>query len=102
MNNELFIQIVSAILTIIVAIITSVVIPWLKTKIRTDQMELLKKYTEYAVRCAEMLYTPEQWREKKDWVMEYITEKVNESFSLTLTYEDINTLIEGVVNEVKR
>lgn len=102
MNNELFIQIVSVILTIIISIITYMVIPLLKTKATAEDMAILKEYTMRAVRCAEMIYTPEQWREKKDWVMEYITEKVNEEFSLTLTYEDINTLIEGVVNEVKR
>lgn len=63
--NDLFIKIVSAILTIIVALITSVVIPWIKTKITAEQMELLKRYTEYAVRCAEQIYSPDEWQDKK-------------------------------------
>lgn len=102
MDNYLFIKVVSSILTILVAIITSVIIPWIKAKITAEQMEQIKKYTEYAVRCAEQIYSPEEWQDKKAWVMDYITELINERLHLSLTYEDINTLVEGVVNEVKR
>lgn len=102
MNNELFITIVSSVLTILVAIITSVIIPWIKTKITAEQMELLERYTEYAVRCAEQIYTPEEWQDKKVFVMDYITEIINDRLKLSLTYEDINTLVEGIVNEVKK
>lgn len=99
--NDLFLKIVSALITILVALITSVVIPWIKSKITAEQMELLDKYVEYAVRCAEQIYTPEEWQEKKVFVMDYITQVINQKLNLTLTYEDINTLVEGVVQEVK-
>jgi len=99
--NDLFIKIVSAILTIFVALITSVVIPWIRSKITAEQMELLRSYTEYAVRCAEMIYSPDEWQDKKAWVMQYITDIINQKFNLTLSYEDINTMVEGVVQEVK-
>lgn len=101
MNNELFIKIVSAIITIITALITAYVIPWLKTKINENQMIQINKYIELAVRCANQIFTPEQWAEKKDFVLEYVTETVNNKFSLTLSQEDIDLMIEGVVNEVK-
>lgn len=100
--NDLFLKIVSAILTIIVALVTSVLIPWIKSKITAEQMELLTRYTEYAVRCAEQIFTPDEWQEKKLFVLNYVTEIINDRFKLTLTDQDINTLIEGVVNEVKK
>lgn len=100
--NDLFIKVVSGLLTIFVAIIMYVVIPWIKTKITEEQMRLLEQYTEYAVRCAEQIFTPEEWQEKKIWVTEYVTAIINDKFNLTLTTEDINTLIEGVVHLVKK
>lgn len=102
MTNELFIKIVSAIITIITALITAYVIPWLKTRINNNQLEQLQKYIELAVRCAEQIYTPDQWIEKKEFVLNYITETVNDKFSLTLDYVDIDLMIEGIVNEVKK
>lgn len=101
MTNELFLKIVSAIITIITALITAYVIPWLKTKINENQMEQINKYIELAVRCANQIYTPEEWAQKKEFVLDYITEIVNKKFSLTLSQEDINLMIEGKVNEVK-
>lgn len=102
MTNDLFMKIVSAVLTIIVALVTSVLIPWIRNKITAEQMSLLTRYTEFAVRCAEQMYSPEEWAEKKAWVMTYITDIINDKFKLSLSYEDINTLVEGVVNEVKK
>lgn len=100
--NDLFIKIVTSIITIIVAIVTYVIVPWIKTKITAEQMRLIEQYTEYAVRCAEQIFEPDEWTEKKAWVMEYITTIINDKFNLTLTYEDINTIVEGVVNSVKK
>lgn len=100
--NDLFIKVVSGLLTIFVAIIMYVVIPWIKTKITEEQMRLLEQYTEYAVRCAEQIFTQDEWQEKKIWVTEYVTAIINDKFNLTLTTEDINTLIEGVVHLVKK
>lgn len=102
MNNDIFLKILGAVITIVVTLITSVLIPWIKSKITADQMAQLIKYTEIAVRCAEQIFPPEQWQEKKVWVMGYITDTMNDKFNLDLSYEDINTLVEGVVNEVKK
>jgi len=102
MNNDLFLEIVSSVLTIIVALITAYVIPWLKSKVNETQMQQIDKYIDLAVRCAEQIYTPEQWKEKKQFVLDYVTNVVNDKFSLSLTEEDIDLMIEGIVNKVKK
>lgn len=99
--NELFIKIVGAILTILVAVITSVVIPMIKTKMNQTQLEKLDYYLNLAVRCANQIFTPEQWEAKKTYVTAYITDKVNNGLKLSLTAEDIDVLIEGCVNQIK-
>lgn len=101
MTNELFIKIIGCVLTLATTIITAFVVPWLKAKISETQLDQLKKYIEMAVRCANQIYTPEEWIKKKNFVWEYILNIVNDKFTLSLTNADIDTLIEGVVNEVK-
>lgn len=103
MNNEqLFVQVVSAVITIVFSLISAYVIPWLKAKISKDQIETLNYYLELAVKCANQIYTEEQWQEKKQYVTNYIVDVINNKLSLTLTEQDIDTLIEGMVNHVKR
>lgn len=102
MTNELFIKIVGAVITILVSLITAFVIPWIKTRVETDKLEKFDYYLKLAVRCANQIYTPEQWKEKKQYVTDYITKLCNDTFKLSLTAQDIDVLIEGYVNEIKR
>lgn len=102
MSNELFLQIMGGIITILVAIITGFLIPWLKSKVSQSDMEKLTYYIDMAVRCAEQIYTPEQWEQKKAYVTSYITDLCNKTFKLNLSAEDINILIEGAVNQIKK
>lgn len=101
MTNELFIKIIGAVITIIVAIITGVVIPMIKAKLNQTQLEKLDYYLNLAVRCANQIFTPEQWEAKKKYVTCYITDKVNNVLKLSLNAEDIDVLIEGCVNQIK-
>jgi len=101
MTNEHFLQIISGVITILMALVSAYVIPWLKSRIDDVQLQQINSYIELAVRCANQIYTPEQWQEKKRYVTSYITELINDKFSLTLNSVDIDTLIEGKVNEVK-
>lgn len=87
--------------TIIGAILTAFVIPWIREKIDESKLDKLLEFTDLAVRYAEQVYTPDQWQEKKETVYEYILEKA-ESIGLNLTEKDINLLVEGVVHEIKK
>ena len=73
MNNEIFIKIVGGVITILCALITGFVIPWLRSKLNESQMNNLNYYLNLAVRCANQIYTPEEWIQKKQYVTEYIT-----------------------------
>ena len=100
MNSEMITVIIKAVVAVISVLITSVVIPYIKVKIGENKYNEIKKYIEYAVRCAEQLYDKDQWQEKKAYVLAYILRKANE-LGIEMTEEDLNVLIEGVVNEVK-
>lgn len=102
MNNELFLKLVGATVIIISSLVSTYLVPWLKSKINREQLATLDYYLELAVKCANQIYTVEQWKEKKEYVTNYIVNVINKKLSLTLSAQDIDTLIEGMVNKVKK
>lgn len=101
MTTELFIKLIISLISVISVIISAYVVPYLKSKIGTEKLQELAYYTELAVRSAEQLFTQEQWAKKKEYVYSYISGLVSE-YGLKLTPADIDILIEGIVNEVKK
>lgn len=83
-------------------VITFVIKPYIDSKISQTEQEQLLKYIETGVRCAEQIYTKEEWAEKKAYVVEYVAGILSNLVHLNLTAEEIDTLIEGMVFEVKR
>lgn len=93
--------IVEAVVSISVILITTYVIPWIKSKIGEDKYALIQTYTELAVRSAEQLYSEEEWKDKKKYVLNCVDEKLRE-IGLELSEIEINNIIEGIVNAVKK
>ena len=87
-------------ITVIVLLVSAYVIPYLKNKIGADKMQRLEQFVEAAVRAAEQLYKPEEWKLKKDYVTQLVTEKAN-GLGIGLNEAEIDAVIEGVVNYVK-
>ena len=100
MNTELITKLVEAIVTVVIVLISAYVIPWLKGKMGEDKYKEIKYYAEYAVRCAEQLYSGEQGREKKAFAMSYLVSKAKE-VGIEMSEEDISILIESTVNLIK-
>lgn len=99
MDTKLFMTIAMAIISIAGALVSAYVIPWIKTNVSAKDLETITFWVRFAVRCADQLFTPEQWEQKKEYVMQYIIDKCNE-LGLKLSEVDINTLIEAMVNQI--
>lgn len=100
MNPELITKIVEAIVTIILALVSAYVIPWLKNKIGDSKYATIIEFAEIVVRSAEKIYTPEEWEKKKEYAVEMVLEKA-ESIGIKLELDEINAIIEGAVQAVK-
>lgn len=100
MSPELITKITELIVTIILALVSYYVIPWLKNKVGDDKYNLLVAFAETVVRSAEKIYTPEEWAVKKQYAMEMVSDKAEE-LGLKLSVEEINAIIEGAVQAVK-
>lgn len=99
--NELINISLRCLIMILTTAITAVLVPYLRSRIGEEKWTKLQEYTIYAVRYAEQMYTPEQWEQKKRYVYNYILMKA-EDMGLPLSEQDIDTLVEGVVNLVKK
>jgi len=99
MNTNIFMTIALAIISIAGALVSAYVIPWIKTNVSAKDLETITFWVRFAVRCADQLFTPEQWQEKKQYVMAYIIDKAAQ-LGINLSEEDINTLIEACVNSI--
>lgn len=100
MNPELITKITELIVTIIIAIISIYVVPWIKTKVGDDKYNMIRDYAETVVRAAEKIYTVEEWERKKEYAVHMVNKKVSE-MGLNIGELEINAIIEGAVQAVK-
>lgn len=100
MTPEMITKATECLLTLIVLIVSAYVIPWLKAKVETDKLERLEVFIEQAVRSAEQIYTPDEWKLKKAYVLSLVNEQVTK-LGLGLNEAEVDAVIEGIVNYVK-
>lgn len=99
MDTKVFMTIALSIISIAGAVITAYVIPWIKSNISSSDMDRIVYWVTFAVRCADQLFTKEEWEQKKKYVYSYVVDMVRKK-KITLTEQDINILIEAMVNEI--
>lgn len=100
MTSDVFVRLCLAIVTLFGTLVSIYVIPFLHAKFGEVQMSKLLNYVDIAVRCADQIYTKEEWKQKKEYVRNYIISVVNNTLHIQLSDDDINTIIEGFVNEI--
>lgn len=90
-------NIVQAIFALIAAIITCIVIPWIKSKTNKEQQEEIKQWVKIAVAAAEQIFVGQgRGKEKKEWVIEFLSK-----YNLKVDMDAIDALIEAAVYELK-
>lgn len=100
MNHEILDLIVRLVIAIVSVIITSCVIPWVKSKIDSTKYNDFLSLVAKCVEAAEKIYTPEEWNKKKAYVFS-IAENYAQEHGVNISIEEINAIIEGWVKEIK-
>lgn len=90
-------QIIVAVLTLVISLITAFLVPYLKTKVSAEKLDTIKFWVNIAVEAAEMIYVGTgRGQEKKDYVVQFLNSK-----GFTLNVSEIENLIEAAVMELK-
>lgn len=84
--------VLQAMVTLVAALISAVIVPWIRQKYSQEQLTELKAWTEIAVAAAEQLYQSMDGEAKKSYVMRYLEEK-----GYDVKGEDIENAIEAAV-----
>ena len=100
MTPEMITKITEALITVLLALVSAYVIPWLKNKVGEDKYATVVEFAEIVVRSAEKLYTAEEWERKKEYAVYMVSQK-SEELGLKLGTREINAIIEGAVQAVK-
>jgi hypothetical protein len=97
MNNVVY-QIATLIISLIGVVLTSLVVPLVKTKVNKNKLTIAEMWVNVAVAAAEQIFSaPQQGTNKKIYVIEFLNSK-----GITLTEEELNVLIEAAVYELNR
>ena len=94
MNIDLT-QIILAIITLMGMLITRYLITWIKSKTNEKQYATLVNLAKVGVYAAEQLFTTEQWKEKKAYVVNLLEEN-----GYTVDATAVDALIESMVQEL--
>lgn len=90
-------QVVVAILTLIISMVSAFLVPYLKTKIGAEKLENIKFWVNIAVEAAEQIYAGSgRGKEKKEYVLKFLQSK-----GFTLNAEEIENIIEAAVLNLK-
>lgn len=90
-------QVVVAILTLIISMVSAFLVPYLKTKIGAEKLENIRFWVNIAVEAAEQIYAGSgRGKEKKEYVLKFLQSK-----GFTLNAEEIENIIEAAVLNLK-
>lgn len=100
MNDTLF-KVILSLVPLLCTIITCVIVPFVKSKFTTEQLNQIYTWASYAVKAAEMLWTESgKGTEKKAYVVKFLTSMFNKDKEV-ITEEQMDVLIESAVKELK-
>ena len=95
-----FTQVIVALIGLLGAVITAVVVPMIRANTSAQTQTIIANIIKTAVYAAQQMYTTEQWQEKKQFAMSQV-EKSLEQYGISLDDESISEAIEAALKEIK-
>lgn len=101
MDERLF-NIVLTVIPVLGAIITYLVIPYLKANINSEKLAQYEEWAALAVKCAEMIFTGKgTGDDKKAYAVDFLNGLFNKNKTV-ITEQQLNILIESAVHELNK
>lgn len=100
MNEEMINLVFKMVFAVASVLITGYLLPWIRSKMDNEKYSELLIFIQKCVEAAEKVYTPEEWKEKKKYVIDAAEHKLD-SLGINITAEELDILVEGFVKVVK-
>lgn len=99
--NEILFQIILGVISILGAILTGIIVPFVKEKIGNEKLAKYEQWASMAVECAEMLFKEQGMGEqKKQYVVDFLNKTFNKN-RVVITPQQIEVLVEAAVKSMK-
>ena len=99
--DEILFKIILGVFSLIMTILTSVLIPFIKEKIGNEKLAKYEEWATLAVHSAEMLFSEKGKGEtKKEYVVNFLNKIFNKN-KVVITPEQIEILVESAVKQMK-
>ena len=85
-------NVIGAVVTLLTALLTTFIIPWIKQKYDSEKLKKWQAYVDIAVEAAEQLYDVNDGAAKKAYVIEYLSKK-----GIKFDSETVDKMIESSV-----
>lgn len=99
MDRDILMQILKLVIMVATALITTYLIPWIKSHTDTEKLYAVMRWAHEAVMAAEQIYGAQTGPEKKKYAMVFLR-KVVDAAHIDITDAELNTLIEAAVGEM--
>lgn len=99
MDRDIIMQALKLIIMVATALVTTYLIPWIKSHTDTEKLYAVMRWTHEAVYAAEQIYGAGTGEEKKKYAVMFLR-KVVDAAHITITDAELNTLIEAAVGEM--
>lgn len=98
--NEVLFEALKLIVMVTMLVITRYLIPLVKEKISTNKLEIVEKWTRYAVLKAQQVLWAKDGAKRKAYVTQFLKD-ILIAKNISLTDEQIDILIEAAVKQMK-
>ena len=92
--------IITAVIGLLGAVVTAVIIPWIKSKTDVNQQTIIKTVARCAVFAAQQLFSTAEADKKKEYALSYIQEALC-SRGIELSLNECSVAIEAELKEIK-
>lgn len=100
MEGNVSYQIITLLISLAGVVLTYFIVPWLKSKTTTQQLDMIKLWINIAVAAAEQMKAAglmPDGQAKKEFVLKFIRDK-----GVTITDQELDALIEAAVFEINK
>lgn len=99
MDRDIIMQILRLVIMVATALITTYLIPWIKSHTDTTKLYAVMRWAHEAVMAAEQIHGAGTGPEKKKFAMAFLR-KVVDAAHITITDAELSTLVEAAVGEM--
>lgn len=99
MDRDILMQILKLVVMVATALITTYLIPWIKSHTDTTKLYAVMRWAREAVLAAEQIYGAETGAEKKRYALDLLA-KIVEDAHIDMTKAELEMLIEAAVGEM--